>query len=268
MSELLSSRQPFVCVDWGALYWRQYTSFLGFAPPEPSLAVCNTNTMEILTGSDANDVCDSTEEYVRFEDLLALFDDTSDLRRHAESRTRALKINLGTILEKWWRDRFEKTIALAGSQQKITFVISHPAHFSMQSVRRIHEFFAKPRNGRLFQVMTFEKSSTAIHGSAYTALETGDVALVLDGRTSAVVSCCQDQVFRCSLIPGLRVSEDHGESEFSLDHHSQNRTTVPRNWLHRSPHEAICGTVRSSSLSTSTTRYGARGQHRALGGQL
>jgi hypothetical protein len=180
----------YVCIDWGASYWRQFTSSLGVAPPEPSLVVYNKRTKEFTTGQRASNAWLSGTSQVRFENLKALFDVESGFWEAESKRIQelGLEISMEMVLERWWYDRMGPLMKRIGPQETITFAVAHPAYFSLQSVQRLRDFFAQSREGRTFQVVMSEEATAALHGSRYSGFESGDVILVVDGGKSTIVS--------------------------------------------------------------------------------
>ncbi|KAH8707008.1 hypothetical protein GQ44DRAFT_777660 [Phaeosphaeriaceae sp. PMI808] len=165
-----SSLPVYVCIDWGASYWRQYTSLLGVTPPEPSLVLLQ----------------------VRFENLKALFDEESGFREAESKRIRDLGIetSIEAVLEKWWCDRMGPLLKRVGPRETITFAVAHPAHFSPRSVQRLRAFFAQGREGRTFRVVVSEEATAALHGSRYSGFKSGDIVLVVDGGKSTIDCAC------------------------------------------------------------------------------
>lgn len=179
----------YVCIDWGASYWRQFTSLLGVSPPEPSLVVYNKTTKELITGQRASNTWLSNTCQVRFENLKALFDEDSGFWE-AECRRiegLGLELDMDAVLEKWWYDRIGPLLKRVGPRETIVFAVAHPAHFSARSVQRLRDFFAKRREGRDFNVVMSEEATAALHGSSYSGFVKGDIVLVVDGGKSTIV---------------------------------------------------------------------------------
>jgi hypothetical protein len=210
------SRQgEFACIDWGASHWRQFTSTSGFSPPEPSLVTYNKHTGEFKTGATARDAWLPSASLVRFEGLKRLFDEDSGFMAEERARIRVLglEISIEDVLERWWSDRLGPLMKQVDPRETITVAIAHPAHFSPQSVRNLHDFFAQARHGRSFRVVVSEESTAALHGSRFSGFSLGDIVLVVDGGKSTIVR--QNGAARHALgLPsdlqaGLRVSRDN-----------------------------------------------------------
>jgi hypothetical protein len=187
--EQATASSKYVCIDWGASYWRQYTSELGVTPPEPSLVVYNRDTNELTTGQRASNGWLPNTSQVRFENLKALFDEESGFWEAECKRIRDLgmELSLDAVLERWWHDRMGPLIKRVGPQETITFAVAHPAHFSPRSVQKFRDFFAKSREGRTFHVVVSEEATAALHGSRYSGFKSGDIVLVVDGGKSTIV---------------------------------------------------------------------------------
>lgn len=184
-----TSNQIFVCVDWGASYWRQYDSILGGASnAEPSLVIYNKEKGELLSGERALTAWLTKNTYIRFDNLKALFDTDSNHYEEECERIQSLQIpiSIEDVLEHWWLDRFGALLKRIGPRDKITIAIAHPAHFSPTSVQKFQDYFARSRDGRQFEVVVSEESTAALHGSRYSGFGPG-IVLVLDGGKSTIV---------------------------------------------------------------------------------
>lgn len=182
---------PYLCVDWGASYWRQYESVLGaVADPEPSLAIYDKRTNEILTGTNAAKAWLPNGSFIRFENLKKLFDRDSVHVDEMRKQISSAKVNITTddILERWWEDRFSSILKRVPPRETITFAVAHPAYFSPQSVGAFREWFSRSRGERKFQVVVSEESTAALHGSRFSGFSAGDCVVVIDGGKSTIVS--------------------------------------------------------------------------------
>ena len=190
--------RPYVCVDWGASNWRLYDSVLNaVTSPEPSLAIYDRDTKEILTGEKADkwwkvaphDSC------LRFENLKKFFnlDSTSLEDAHRLLSDNKIDVTIEQILEKWWEERLGPVLKRIAQQETVVFAVAHPASFSPQSVCAFQEFFRKSRQGRQFQVVVSEESTAVLHASRLSGmLKPGDCVLVVDGGKSTIVSAISD----------------------------------------------------------------------------
>lgn len=188
--QTVPTRDVYVCIDWGASYWRQFTSIPGICTAEPSLVVYDKNEKKLLTGRTASDMWLCSATNVRFENLKRLFDVESDFLASERKRIKDLEldITIEEVLEKWWNDRLGSLAKRVSPGVTITIAIAHPAHFNPQSVQKLREFFGRTRLGRSFDVVVSEEATAALHGSRYCGFEAGDIVLVVDGGKSTIVS--------------------------------------------------------------------------------
>jgi hypothetical protein len=180
----------YIYVDWGASYWRQKNSLLSPALPEPSLVVYDTLSGDFVTGRKAANTWLPNSSKIRFDNLKALFDESSDcwVREERRIRDQGLSICVDEVLEAWWTDRLSPLLERVEYSQKVVFAVAHPAHFSPQSAERLREYFARTRRGRTPEVILSEESTAALHGSRHSGFKTGDIVLVVDGGKSTIVS--------------------------------------------------------------------------------
>lgn len=188
--QTVPTRDVYVCIDWGASYWRQFTSIPGICTAEPSLVVYDKDEKKLLTGRTASDMWLCSATNVRFENLKRLFDVESDFLASERKRIKDLEldITIEEVLEKWWNDRLGSLAKRVSPGVTITIAIAHPAHFNPQSVQKLREFFGRTRLGRSFDVVVSEEATAALHGSRYCGFEAGDIVLVVDGGKSTIVS--------------------------------------------------------------------------------
>jgi hypothetical protein len=183
--------EVFVCVDWGASYWRHYDSSLGgTSKAEPSMVVYNKEKNEFLSGEKASNAWLTSDVYIRFQNLKKLFDTESNYYKEECDRVHELciPITVEDMLEHWWLDRFGALLKRIAPNHKIKFGIAHPAYFSPSSVQKYRDFFSKSREGHEFEVVVSEESTAALHGSRYSGFQPDDLVLVLDGGKSTIVS--------------------------------------------------------------------------------
>lgn len=189
------SQGVYVCIDWGASYWRHFTSVTGVCTVEPSLVVYDRDEKKLFTGKKASSMWLPSTSHVRFENLKRLFDQDSCFLAEERERIKELEleITMDEVLETWWNDRLYSLMKRVDLQETITIAVAHPAHFSAQSVQKLRSFFAQSRYGRTFKVVMSEEATAALHGSRYSGFKPGDVVLVLDGGKSTIVE------HRCTL---------------------------------------------------------------------
>lgn len=183
------SQGAYVCIDWGASHWRQFTLIPGICTVEPSLAVYDRHEKKLYIGKRASDVWACSASHVRFENLKRLFDEDSDFLAEECRRLEDLEldITIEQVLEQWWDDRVRSMIKRVDPKEIITIAVAHPAHFSPQSVQKMRAFFTRERYGRTFHVVVSEEATAALHGSRYSGFKEGDIVLVVDGGKSTVV---------------------------------------------------------------------------------
>jgi hypothetical protein len=219
MQQSTPSRAVYVCIDWGASYWRQYTSVPGICTIEPSIAVYDTSEKQILTGRKASNMWLPSASHVLFENLKQLFDMESDFAVSERKRVQdlGLDINIEEVLESWWNDRLGSLTKRVSPQDTITVALAHPAHFSPRSVQSIRSFFERARLGRTFSVVVSEEATAALHGSRYSGFEAGDLVLVVDGGKSTIVRQHNVPRFRSNHVIGLRLSRNNDQRGFADD---------------------------------------------------